>query len=366
MAATKIRLGIIGANIHVGWASRSHLPAVPAAPDFELTAVCTTKKESAEESARKYGARLAFHDYRAMLAHPDIDAVAVVLRVPAHHEHTMAAIDAGKHVYTEWPLGQTTAQAEEMEARAKARGVARVVGLQARVGPSILTMKHLIAGGYVGEVRSCNLVLIRDGILERPQEREWQWDEAKGAHTLTIANGHSVDAMRFVLGEFADVHASIGTQTKQWFITDTKKTVANVTSPDTILVNGRLANGALVSSHVAHVPYAGSAYRMEVYGSKGTLVATGNDSPQMAKVKLSGAQGGNALQPIEPLKQFIFVPPAMPQGLPFNVGQLYHGFAQAIRGEASIAPDFATAIRMHKLIDAMRESSRTGQLQRVG
>ena len=96
MATRKIRLGIIGANIHVGWASRSHLPAVPAAPDFELTAVCTTKKESAEESARKYGAKLAFHDYRTMLAHPDIDAVAVVLRVPSHYEHTMAAIDAGK------------------------------------------------------------------------------------------------------------------------------------------------------------------------------------------------------------------------------------------------------------------------------
>ncbi len=48
--ADKIRLGIIGSNIHRGWAPRSHLPAVVASPEFELTAVCTTRMESAEES----------------------------------------------------------------------------------------------------------------------------------------------------------------------------------------------------------------------------------------------------------------------------------------------------------------------------
>ena len=73
--ADKIRLGIIGANIHRGWAVRSHLPAVVASPEFELTAVCTTRMESAEESRQMFGARLAFDDYHKMLAHPDIDAV---------------------------------------------------------------------------------------------------------------------------------------------------------------------------------------------------------------------------------------------------------------------------------------------------
>jgi predicted dehydrogenase len=79
MAADKIRMGVMGANIHRGWAPRSHLPALVASPDFELTAVCTTRAESAEEAANAFDARLAFHDYREMLAHPDIDAVAVVL-----------------------------------------------------------------------------------------------------------------------------------------------------------------------------------------------------------------------------------------------------------------------------------------------
>ena len=69
--AEKIRLGIIGANVHLGWARRSHLPAIVASPEFELTAVCTTRMESAEEAKQKYGARLAFDDYHKMLAHPD-------------------------------------------------------------------------------------------------------------------------------------------------------------------------------------------------------------------------------------------------------------------------------------------------------
>ena len=102
--ADKIRLGIIGANIHRGWAVRSHLPAVVASPEFELTGVCTTRMESAEESRRAFGARLAFDDYRSMIEHPEIDAVAVSLRVPNHYAPTVAAINAGKHIYTEWPL----------------------------------------------------------------------------------------------------------------------------------------------------------------------------------------------------------------------------------------------------------------------
>ena len=108
-----------------------------ASPEFELTAVCTTRQESAEESAKKYGARMAFDDYRKMLAHPDIDAVAVVLRVPSHYEPTVAALNAGKHVYTEWPLGQDTAQAQEMAELARAKGVRNMVGLQARAAPGI-------------------------------------------------------------------------------------------------------------------------------------------------------------------------------------------------------------------------------------
>ena len=86
----------------LGLGDPSHLPDVAASPEFGLTAACTTRMESAEEPRQKFGARLALDDCHEMPAHPDIDDVAVGLRAPAHYGPTVAALNAGKHVYTEW------------------------------------------------------------------------------------------------------------------------------------------------------------------------------------------------------------------------------------------------------------------------
>ena len=83
--ADRVRLGLIGASVTGTWSARSHLPALQASSDVELTAVCTTKADSAEAARRAYGARLAFDDYRKMIASPEIDAVAIVVRVPSHY-----------------------------------------------------------------------------------------------------------------------------------------------------------------------------------------------------------------------------------------------------------------------------------------
>ncbi len=140
----KIRLGFVGANVHSTWSSQSHFPALMASPDIELTAVCTTRPERAEEARQAFGAKFAFHDFQAMAASLEIDAVAVVVRVPSHYEPTKAAIEAGKHVFTEWPLGRTTAEAEELAALAQAQGVQTAVGLQSRVSPALLYIKEQI------------------------------------------------------------------------------------------------------------------------------------------------------------------------------------------------------------------------------
>src|SRR6266566_144204 len=65
--ADKIRLGLIGASVSGTWSSHSHLPAVRASAEVELTAVCTTRADSAEAARQAYGARLAFDDYRKMV-----------------------------------------------------------------------------------------------------------------------------------------------------------------------------------------------------------------------------------------------------------------------------------------------------------
>src|SRR3954469_5967587 len=359
--AHKIRLGLIGASVKGTWSSRSHLPALRASADVELAAVCTTKAETAEAARQAYGARLAFDDWRKMVASPEIDAVAVVVRVPSHYAPTKAALEAGKHLYCEWPLGRTTAEAVELAALAKANGLVTAVGLQARGNPAILYMKELVASGFVGEMMAVHVSMIRDGVLSRPSHRTWQRDAELGANTLTIANGHTVDAMRFVTGDFRSLSAVVATRAKQWL--DTGSNIwLDVTAPDNILISGALGNGAVVSSHVAAIPYAGSGYRMEIYGREGTLVASGEDSPQLSKVFLHGAQRGNELQPIAVPERFTVAAPGTPDGEPLNVGQMYSLFARAIRSDETALPDFATAVELHRLVDAIKHAADSGRM----
>src|SRR5438132_5161200 len=174
--ADKIRLGLIGASVTGTWSSRSHLPAVQASSELGLTAVCSTKADSAEAARRAYGARLAFDNYRKMIASPEMDAVAVVVRVPSHYAPTKAALEAGKHVYCEWPLGRTTAEAIELAALAKANGLVTAVGLQARVNPALMHMQEQVEAGLVGEVMAVHVRLMREGRLSRPSQRTWQAD----------------------------------------------------------------------------------------------------------------------------------------------------------------------------------------------
>jgi predicted dehydrogenase len=325
-----------------------------------LTAVCTTRADSAEAARLAWGARLAFDDWRKMIASPEIDAVAVVVRVPSHNAPTKAALEAGKHVYCEWPLGRTTAEAVELAALAKAKGLVTAVGLQARVNPAVMHMKELVEAGFVGEVMAVHVSLLREGVLSRPSHRTWQRDAELGANTLTIANGHTVDAMRFVAGDFHRLSAVVATQAKQWLDTGTN-TWLDVTAPDNVLLSGRLANGAVVSVHIAAIPFAGSGYRMEIYGRDGTLTATGEDSPQLSEVFLHGAKGGNTLAPMPVPERFTLAAPATPSGEALNVGQMYTLFAQAIRNGGNPQPTFETAVALHRLVDAIKQASDNGR-----
>ena len=364
--ANKIRLGFVGASPSSQWANVSHLPALMASPDVELTAVCTTKPESAEQARKAYGAKLAFHDYREMIASPEIDAVAVVIRVPSHYGPAKAAIDAGKHIYVEWPLGRTTAEAEEITAMAKAKGVIHACGLQSRVSPALVYMKELIADGYVGKVLSCHVSTLRDGPIEGPERRTWLRDVTLGANTLTIQTGHVIDAMAFVVGDFAQISCMLTTQSPQWYETDTKKMV-DVTSPDNAMISGRLTNGAVATVHVAGVPWAGSGYRMEIYGTKGTLVATGDISSQRGKMlRVQGSQSSQTLQDLELPDRLNYVPADFPRGDPFNVGQMYTLFAEAIRTGKSRMPTFDHAVRLHHFLDELRQASASGKVEHIG
>ncbi len=241
-----LRVGLIGAGGR--WGPRAHVPALKGVAETELYAVCTAHADTAQAAADKFGVKRAYGNDKAMHADPEVEAVVVAVRVPAHYELSKNAIEAGKHVFCEWPLGANTKEAEELAALARQKNVRTMVGLQRRASPAYLYMRELIQQGYVGQVLSVNMTLMNSGVLTRTADRTWQRDVTLGANTLTITFGHVLDAMCMVVGELTEVSAIVTTQVPQWFETDTKKYV-DVTSPDNIMVQGRLENGAIVNAY---------------------------------------------------------------------------------------------------------------------
>jgi predicted dehydrogenase len=364
--AAKVRVGIVGATVTQGgsgWGANAHVPALQALPDFELKAVCTAHEETAQASADAFGAELAFHDFEQMIAHPDIDLIAVVVRVPGHHGLVMSALEAGKAVFCEWPLGATLAEAEDMYNLANSRGLAAAVGLQARSDATLMYARELVQQGYIGELVSVNFNGISQAVINRGNGRIWQGDRRNGANTMTIAGGHAIDALCFVVGELEEVSARLATRMTEWHNTDTGETM-KVDSPDWISVAGRLGNGAEVSFLVTTVPFSPSGNRFEIYGREGTLVISGGSS-NVGPNQLRGGRGAEPLAAMEVPERFTLVPDGTPTGPARNVAQAYTRLAQALTTGERFAPDFAHAVTRHALLAAIERSAAEGRTIRL-
>src|SRR5881296_2544944 len=155
----RIRVGIIGADPDRGWAKQAHIPALKSlADDFEITALSTTRRESADAASKLFGVPTAFDNHQELVNSPAVDVVAVTVKVPYHLELATAALEAGKAVYCEWPLGNGLNEAETLAGLAKTKGFLAVAGLQARSAPSVAYVRDLIKHGYVGDVLSTTLI----------------------------------------------------------------------------------------------------------------------------------------------------------------------------------------------------------------
>src|SRR5713101_4479568 len=200
-------VGIIGVSPIRGWASTAHIPALRALPKYEIRALSAHNAESARAIGEAFRVSAVFSDHEELVIQPDIDVVAITVKVPHHRELVTAALAAGKAVYCEWPLGRDLEDARAMATLAAEKGMRTVVGLQARQAPAIEFVQQLLSDGYVGEVLSTSMVglSVLGGTLVQPNA--YMLDKANGANLLTVAFGHSLDVLNYVLGEFADLSA---------------------------------------------------------------------------------------------------------------------------------------------------------------
>ena len=81
----RIRVGIIGANPDRGWAAQAHIPALKSlSDDFEITALSTSRRESADAAATRFGVRRAFDNHDDLVNSADVDVVAITVKVPSN------------------------------------------------------------------------------------------------------------------------------------------------------------------------------------------------------------------------------------------------------------------------------------------
>lgn len=199
MPDQRIRIGFIGLNPGIHWAATAHIPALKALPnDYQVVGVANTSLASAKRAADAFGLPHAFESAQALVSSPEVDLVVVTVKVPHHHELVTAALEAGKHVYCEWPLGNGLAEARELTKLAESKDLVAAIGTQMRVAPEVEYLRQLIADGYVGEVLSTTLVGSGGQWgAETDAAHAYLYDKSNGATLLTIPLGaHAVRPAR--------------------------------------------------------------------------------------------------------------------------------------------------------------------------
>jgi len=364
MPASRLGVGIIGVSPVRGWAATAHIPALRALPDYEIRALSAHTIESARVAGDVFGVNAVFSDHEQMVTQPDIDVVAVTVKVPHHRELVGAALAAGKAVYCEWPLGRDLDDARAMAALAAEQGVRTVVGLQARQAPAIEFVQALLRDGYVGEVLSTTMVglSIPGDVVGRPNA--YMLDKTNGANLLTISVGHSLDILNHVLGEFADLSAVSDLRRPLITIEETGQQIVK-TAVDQIAVIGTLTTGATASIHIREAVAGGTGFLWEINGTDGTLRITAAAAhPQIFPLTVKGAHGHSEPAELAAPAAFTEKWPTLAslQGAPaYNVGRAYAAFTADIDNETHTVPDFADAVRRHEVIAAIEKSAASGK-----
>jgi predicted dehydrogenase len=279
-----------------------------------------------------------------------------------------AVLEAGKHVFSEFPLGKTTKESENILHAAHSSGARHFVSLQSRANPELAYLKHLINTGYVGEVRAVHVNYSLPVYPTRSaaihQGHVYLLDENNGANNLTITAGHLLDGMMYLFGSFHDISATLRTDAKIVPVIETGEKII-ATSPDHLVITGTLENGALFSTHVRST--FTSNFSFEINGSKGDLVLTfpSSSSHKMFQIDpflILGTQGkGDVLEELSVPSKYYLTPKNIESIPAYNIAQLYTIIYQDLKDNTHVAPSFHTAINIHQLLDEIRLSANTKQ-----
>lgn len=359
-----IRVGLVGASPGYGWGSGVHRRVIERLPGFALEAVCTTREDSARAAAAQFGATLWFTDATDLVAHADVDLVVICVKAPHHHAIARAALLAGKHVYCEWPLALTLAQAEELTTLAAARGVKAMIGLHLRGSAALRRAAQLVSEGYIGDLYSATLHARMFGPVMRAMARR-----DGGTTLLSIYGGHLLDALDHYFGDIADIAMRGAIHLPP---VDEDGAPVDRDAFDHLHFHGVLQNGGMFNLDLAGVSRTGMGCVWRIEGREGTLMLSSRDAdlPAIESLVLSGARHGSLMAPIalDPALDtgIIAATPDRYEAYPgsfasrealASIADLYARLGRAVREDGPVEPDFRRALDIQRLIARVEEAA---------
>jgi len=361
----RFRVGIVGLSALRGWAAAAHLPALRAlSGDFDLIGVANSSPTSAESAAAAFGLPRAFRSVAELVASPDIDVVVVTVKVPHHREVVIAALQAGKAVYCEWPLGNGLAEAVELARLSREKQIRGVIGTQSIASPEVQFLRKIVADGYVGEVLSSTYIGAGTTWGDEVSRGDaYAMDSTNGVTLLSIIGGHAISAVQSVLGPLDEVGAVLCQRRRTVRVVETGETIP-MKAPDQVLVNALLKSGAPLSMQLRGGLPRGTRFLWEIHGTAGDLRITAkservpviNISPLRVEAGRRGEEGFSELE--IPSSYYFGLEDAITAR---NVAGLYRRMAQDLRHGTHTAPDFDDAVLLHNTVHAIEQSSKTGK-----
>ncbi|HUV66934.1 MAG TPA: Gfo/Idh/MocA family oxidoreductase [Sedimentisphaerales bacterium] len=344
----RIKWAVVGSG---GIARRRTIPeGIAKARNAELSGVFDVNQKVNREVAKEYGVEPAASVDE--LLGGDNDAIYVATPAGVHAEQVRACADAGKHVLCEKPLGMSVAEAEEMIALCRRKGVKLGCAFMMRFVAQHREALALIEQGKLGRPVYARAQL---SCWYPPIEGAWRQDPATGGGGALIdMGGHCIDLLEMFFGNVAKVSCFVN------------NTVHGYKSEDSATAMLLFENGALGTVDTFFcIPDSSSKNVLELYGSKGSILAKGTigqgPAGQMEAFLEEDGKGYNAQQ-ARGAGQSMKIDPE-----PVNTYQAeIEEFSQAIIENREPAISAELGLRSQKVLTACYESARLGRVVTLG
>ena len=270
MTRPRLRVGVVGQ----GFISRAHTHAFMQLRQLEVAAevqpvvLCGHDPRRAEQNADRWGYERATVDWHEVVDADDVDLVCVFTPNDLHHPVTLAALEAGKAVLCEKPLGLTLDQSREMAAAGEATGALRACSFNYRFMPAVALAKQLIDEGTLGRISHYRARYMQDWGFSAVHN--WHHDRARAGTGAIGDYSHIIDLAHHFVGGIERLSAETLTVSPER--ADRDGVMRPVSVEDAYVASGRLVGGGLFSLEASRVASGHKAQQwIEVNGELGSL-----------------------------------------------------------------------------------------------